>query len=157
MDCLKPWFNQHLPWMKVQTDEQGSQCEMIPPALAIAALVFHPKLWAGMWKAAHVQEAKGEEELGGGPDGERVYGHPFTCDEALRCQAVVDAKPEVEGETNMLLGLGMGKDKSDLEREKSADITHLKVLNTALKVLGYPTGHAYAWHGICLQPNVAYA
>ena len=65
MNCLKPWFNQHLPWLKVQTDGQGSQVDMLPPALAIATLVFHPKLWSDMWKNAYVLEAKGRRSLAG--------------------------------------------------------------------------------------------
>ncbi len=37
--------------------------------------------------------------------------------------------------TNILVGAGLGKDKSDVGREKSADVTHLHILNTVMKVL----------------------
>ena len=128
---MDPKARQLLPWVKVQTDPQGSMAEMIPPALAIAAVCFHPKIYPSMWKRAmvlHEDGPHGEPEGGG-----RLYSHPFTCDEALRAQAVVDAKPVREGETNLLVGWEMAKDKTELERMKSADALHGRPMNIARK------------------------
>ena len=64
----------------------------------------------------------------------RQFSHPFTCNKAVAAQAVVDAKPpEMVGEecvTNVLVGVQMGKDKTEVERMQSVDPTHVKLLNT---------------------------
>ena len=64
-------------------------------------------------------------------EGNRVYKHPFSCTEAVRCQAEVDGKAEEEGVTHLLAGLNLGDDKTDVERMASAHAVHLKLLNTA--------------------------
>ena len=130
MRCLKPGFQEHLPWTKMQTDEKGSMTELLFPSLAIASLAFHPRNWPNLHKRAQaVFEAPGATE--------RVYGHPFSADEALRAQAIVDAlPPEYDGlgrlVVQLLVGLNLGKDKTDVERMKSLDALHLKLLNTGL-------------------------
>jgi len=109
-------------WLKLPIDKEGHDVELLPPPLAIAALLFHPKNWDGMHrKAAEVRDGNGD----------RVYDHPFSCTEAVRCQAEVDGKAEEEGVTHLLAGLNLGDDKTDVERMASAHAVHLKLLNTA--------------------------
>ena len=96
--------------------------EMLPAPLAIAALLFHPSNWPDMHKQA--------QELKMPDSGVRVHAHPFSCDEALRCQAQVDAKPREPNVRNLLVGLNFGDDKTDVERMSSAHAVHLKLLNT---------------------------
>ena len=126
MHCMSPKFQVPLAkqWQTLPIGKQGGNeeysVELLPLPLAIAALLFHPKNWDGMWQKAEKKE----------PDGVREYSHPFTCDEALRCQAEVDAKPKVDGVTNLLVGLNLGDDKTEVERMRSAHAVHLKLLNT---------------------------
>ena len=127
--CLGPKFPTHLPWSKVQTDAEGSITELLWPPLAIALLFFHPSNFEGMHKRA--AEVWTEDEEGG--EAVREYGHPFSCDMAVRAQRVVDGKPPVEGVTDVLVGARLGKDKTEVERAKSLDATHLELLNTALE------------------------
>ena len=115
--------NQHLPWARIVTDAEGSITEMLYPPLAIAALFFHPKNFAGM----HLDAAERRNE-----EGERVYGHPFTCNLAVEAQKEVDKKPVVPGVRNVLVGVQGATDKTDVEREKSLEPTHLKLWNTGL-------------------------
>ena len=124
--CLKPNMRCTLAqqWLTIPIDELGNKVEMLPLPLAIAALLFHPKNWGGMEQRA--------EELHVPSTGARVWAHPFSCDEALRCQAEVDAKPREAGVTNLLVGGCAGDDKTDVERMASAHAVHLKLLNTAL-------------------------
>ena len=100
---------------------------MLYPPLAIAALFFHPLLHARMWREA--------KECYSADTGARAYGHPFTCDLALQAQvcrpalialgaympfpqADLDAKPQLPGETNVLVGVQLASDKTDVERER---------------------------------------
>lgn len=62
----------------------------------------------------------------------RVYEHPFTCDKAIAAQAVVDAKPVVDGETHVLLQANIGSDKADVSQVETEWPQHLKVTNLAL-------------------------
>jgi len=116
-------------WRRHPLDAQGKyELQMLPPPLAIAILLFHPRSWPHMWRKA---EAKFNEE------GERVYGHPFTCEELERAQEELEEQlqaleldPEV---IHILVGLAMGKDKTDVERMRSVDALHMKLLNTGMK------------------------
>ena len=125
--CMSPKFQVPLAkeWLTLplgkQAGEEKYAVELLPLPLAVAALLFHPKNWDGMWRRAEEKER----------DGVREFGHPFTCDAALRCQVEVDAKPQEPGVTNLLAGLNLGDDKTDVERMRSAHAIHLKLLNTA--------------------------
>jgi len=121
MKCMKPEQDPRLPWEKVQTDKHGSVTELLLPSVAIASLVFHPCIWPTLHKRA-------EEVVN--DDGQRVYSHPFTCDQAIAAQGKVDNKEEINGYQNMLVGCNAAKDKSEVERTKSMDLQYLKVLNT---------------------------
>jgi len=86
------------------------------------------------------------------PDAERVreYGHPFTCDEALAGQARMEARLQElrdlgveEDVINIYVALAMGKDKTDVERMRSVDALHLKLLNTALAI--WHKRHSKVW------------
>ena len=121
--CLRPKFQVTLAkhWQELPIDSDGHTVELLPPPLA-AALLFHPKNWKDMHKRAtglHMRRS-----------GERVYQHPFSCDEALRCQAEVDAKPLEPGVTPLLVGVNVGDDKTETERMESEHPLHLKLLNT---------------------------
>ena len=122
--CLEPKWRCTLAqqWITVPIDAEGHEVEMLPLPLAIAALLFHPKNWEDMEKEASVLRMPGS--------GERVWSHPFSADEAVRCQAEVDGKPPVEGEKNLLVGGNAGDDKTELERMLAAHALHLKLLNT---------------------------
>ena len=109
MHCMKPQQDRKLPWQKVVTDDQGHETEFLLPSVAIATLVFHPCNWSTLHKRA---EAVYKE-------GQRVYSHPLTCDQAIAAQAVVDGKPEVDGYRNLLVGCNFAKDKSETERTQS--------------------------------------
>ena len=124
MDCLKPKWRAPLAkeWLTLPIDQEGHTVELLPPPLAIAALLFHPKNVEGMHFAAAEQSRPGS--------GERVIGHAFSADEAIRCQAVVDAKPAEPGVTQVLAGVNLGDDKTEVERMASAHAVHLKLLNT---------------------------
>jgi len=124
MHCMKPQQDRKLPWQKVVTDDQGHETEFLLPSVAIATLVFHPCNWSTLHKRA---EAVYKE-------GQRVYSHPLTCDQAIAAQAVVDGKPEVDGYRNLLVGCNFAKDKSETERTQSMDLHHLKVLNIAMNL-----------------------
>jgi len=124
-DCLKPKWRAPLAqqWITLPIDQEGHSVELLPPPLAIAALLFHPKNVGGMhWEACEQETRPGS--------GVRAYGHPFTCDEALRCQAEVAAKPAEPGVTQVVAGVNLGDDKTEVERMASAHAIHLKMLNT---------------------------
>ena len=59
----------------------------------------------------------------------RVYGHAFSCDKAIAAQAVVDAKPVVDGEKHVLLGVQWGSDKTDASALETVHPQHAKVTN----------------------------
>jgi len=99
---------------------------MMYPPLSIAMLFFHPLNFDGMHKRA--------EAVFKHPGGRRAYGHPFTCDVAVEAQKVVDQKPQVEGEQNVLVGVQSASDKTEVERERSLDPTHMKLWNTITKL-----------------------
>ena len=71
MDCLKPKWQAPLAkeWLTLPIDAEGHTVELLPPPLAIAALLFHPKNWDGM----HLKAFQVVDE----DTGERVYEHPF--------------------------------------------------------------------------------
>ena len=126
--CLNPKHSGvDVPWDKVVTDEDGKMTEMVPPALLIPFLVFHPALWpTGYRRAAPVHNAAGQ----------RVYGHPMTCDMAIAAQAVVDAKPAEVAPSGQpyrhrLTPSHHGIDGTEVEREESWTAHHIKVANTA--------------------------
>ena len=121
-ECLNPKWRCPLAkqWITVPVDKEHT-VELLPPPLAIAALLFHPRNWPGMHREAC------ELERGAG---NRVYSHPFSADEALRCQEKVDAKPQEDNVTQLLAGLNIGDDKTEVERMSSAHAVHLKLLNT---------------------------
>jgi len=62
----------------------------------------------------------------------RVYSHPFTCDKAIAAQEKVDAMPDVEGERNLNIQLGIGSDKCDVSLREGKWPQHLKVTNIEL-------------------------
>ncbi len=129
--CLDPRYALPLAkeWCSLKLDAGGKyELQMLPPALAIAVLLFHPKNWPNMWTKAEAKFTEG---------GDRQYGHPFTCEELERAQQELEEQlqalgldPEV---INILVGLAMGKDKTDVERMRSVDALHIKLLNTGLK------------------------
>ena len=133
MHCLDTSARVQLPkeWKRVHLDEDGQyDLQMLPPALAIAILMFHPLMWPNMRRKAEPQFNAA---------GEREYGHPFTCDELERCQEELTRHLHelgLDDDTdviNILVGIAAGKDKTDVERMRSVDALHLKLLNTGLK------------------------
>ena len=200
--CLSP--NQHVllakEWLNLPVALDGDEVynlEFLPPALAIAALYFHPLNFPTMHRraeatvrggaapAAHAEEEEESEqeeilEEGGsntvagraaaaaarpapaappgGPavrpdaEGVREYAHPFTCDACLAGQAQMEARlrqyarehgVEEEGVIQLFVALAMGKDKTDVERMRSVDALHLKLLNTALAI--WHKRHSKLW------------
>jgi len=130
--CLGP--NQHVrlakEWRSLPLDSHGDyELRMIPPAVAIAALMFHPKMAGSMHREAKEQRSAA---------GEREYAHPFTCDHLLRAQEELRQRLEESGLAeddviDILVGLAMGKDKTDVERSSSLDPLYIKLLNTSLE------------------------
>ena len=131
--CLDP--TRALPlakeWSRLALDAEGKyELQMLPPALAIAVLLFHPLNWPNMWRKAEAQFTT---------DGDRKYGHPFTCEELEGAQEELEELLQELGldddqeVIDILVGLAMGKDKTDVERMRSADALHIKLLNTGLK------------------------
>ena len=194
MKCLQPGY---LSKGKLQRHpvEVGRDCngnmlhmELVNPAIAIAALFFHPCNFPTVhmraeaeygteqdvdaWLKEHgfratavdwgvhtatqmlrlADTAEGQDRLEDGAPDEwrailsllevpectlrhglpRVYGHPFTCDKAIAAQAVVDAKPVVEGETNVLVQENVGSDSTDTSQVEKEWPQHLKVTNVAV-------------------------
>ena len=187
--CLDPGYgiNERLPLMHL---EVGQDCDgnplildMLPPPVAIAALVFHPCNWEHMHKRAEavygtveevdewlrgegfaaragdlgvgsatallkmsreaLREATGEaEEIHAAlqhpecallSSSSRVYSHAFTCDKAIAAQEKVDAKPDVEGERNLNIGIALGSDKCDVNLREGKWPQHMKVTNISVE------------------------
>ena len=122
MISVKPRSNRRLPWAEVETMADGTATEVLLPAVAVASLVFHEANWPTLHKRAAPQTNE---------DGERVYGHPFTCDEAIRAQAVVDGKQPLDGYQDLMVQAHFGTDATDVETKRSMTATHLKVANIA--------------------------